>query len=144
MPCARATRATETPATSVASTIRRFSAILRRCRCGAIEASLSRGMTATCWEVSISAPSGHLSDASTSREWILLMRLSRRPSAYAYSGFANYGLSLVGFLLWATGLGAREPTGEGHQRCELVRRRACTFRESIESRPRPTAQRRTY
>jgi hypothetical protein len=42
------------------STIRRFSAMLRCCRRNATKASLSSGMTATCWEVSISAPRGHL------------------------------------------------------------------------------------
>ncbi len=68
-PCARATRATDAPSTNVSSTIARFSAILRRCRGAATNDSLLSAMTvATCREVSISAPSGHLSEVSTSRE----------------------------------------------------------------------------
>lgn len=51
----RATRATDAPGASVSSTIRRFSAILRRCRCAAAEPSLSLEVTVACWEVSISA-----------------------------------------------------------------------------------------
>jgi hypothetical protein len=41
------------------------------------DASLSLGMTA-CWEVSISTPSGQLSQVSTWGEWPSLMRLSCR------------------------------------------------------------------
>jgi hypothetical protein len=48
----------------------RFSAMLRPCRCPATKPSLSLGLTVACWEVSISAPSGHLSQVSTSQEWI--------------------------------------------------------------------------
>lgn len=57
-PGARATHATDAPSTSVSSTILRFSAMLRRCRLSATDNSLSLGITAVCWEVSISAPSG--------------------------------------------------------------------------------------
>ena len=62
----------------------RFSAMLRRCRNGATETSLFLGMTVTGWEVSISAPSGRLSEVSTSREWLSFIKMSRRPSTYAY------------------------------------------------------------
>jgi hypothetical protein len=69
---------------SVSSTIRRFSAMLR-CRKGATETSLSLGMTALCWEVSISSPSGHLSEVSTPRACLSLTEMSRRsqPDAHA-------------------------------------------------------------
>src|SRR5271154_468195 len=61
MPCPRATRATDAPSTRVSSTIRRFSAILRRCRGAALNNSpLLAIPSVTCREVSISAPSGHL------------------------------------------------------------------------------------
>jgi hypothetical protein len=66
MPWARATRATDAPSTKVSSTILRFSAMLRRCRFNATHESLSLGTTAACGEVSISTPSGHLSEVSTS------------------------------------------------------------------------------
>src|SRR6185295_13922623 len=49
-----------------------FSAMLRRCRWAATEDSLPWGMTATCWEVSISPPSGHLSEVSTSTRMALI------------------------------------------------------------------------
>lgn len=43
----RATRATDAPASSVSSTIRRFSAMLRRCRCPATEPSLHAACAST-------------------------------------------------------------------------------------------------
>jgi len=80
----------------VSSTTRRFSAMLRRCRSGATEASLLLTMTATCWEVSIFAPSGHLSEMSASREWLPLMPLSRRPQPYAYEAPQAYSVAPSG------------------------------------------------
>src|SRR5438309_10483589 len=64
----RATRATDAPSTNVSSTIRRFSAMLRRCLLGAPNDSLLAVLTSeNCREVSISAPGGHLFIVSTSR-----------------------------------------------------------------------------
>jgi hypothetical protein len=39
---------------------------------------------AACWQVSISAPSGHLSEAPTSRAWLSFITMSRRPQPHAY------------------------------------------------------------
>src|SRR5438128_6619877 len=69
MPCARAIRATDAPSANVASTMLRFSSIVRYCRLGLVPVGLWTGMSSvTCVEVSISAPSGHDPYVSTSRE----------------------------------------------------------------------------
>jgi hypothetical protein len=58
---------TDAPGTSVFSTIRRFSAMLRRCRETVLADPLLAAIpSGTCREVSIPTPSGHLSRLSTS------------------------------------------------------------------------------
>jgi len=77
-PCARATRATDAPASSVCSTIRRFSSTERRRRGGTL-------LTTTCSEVSTYPPSGHNCKCPPGSSSSTPHQLSTRPQDDAYS-----------------------------------------------------------
>src|SRR5512133_1821637 len=92
-------RATDAPSTNVSSPIRRFSAMLRRCRWTALaESFFATIASGTCREVSISTPGGHLFLSVHFGESLSFRCLSRRllPDAYLQSvvpccASPNYG-----------------------------------------------------